>query len=207
MLFEQFVCISCRWMSEIVRRQVTLENIKRQVNICNAGDANNSTYTSSAGGMAMSSGGSYISSTGSNGTSTVHNPLTTSDQGLLQRQRQVLQMQDAAILDIEKGVDRLHQTVNSPMFSLMTFKIHDIFLLMIWIVYWQAIEIGKETKVQTKILDELDLHVDQATVGLKNEAKHAEEVNRKSEVCYMYICIIVEVIVLVILILILFIKV
>jgi t-SNARE complex subunit (syntaxin) len=167
-------------MSEIVRRQVTLENIKRQVNICNAGDANNSTYTSSAGGVAMSSGGSYASSTGSNGTSTVHNPLTISDQGLLQRQRQELQMQDAAILDIEKGVDRLHQT---------------------------AIEIGKETKVQTKILDELDLHVDQATVGLKNEAKHAEEVNRKSEVCYMYICIIVEVIVLVILILILFIKV
>lgn len=71
----------------------------------------------------------------------------------------------------------------------------------------QALEIGKETKTQNKILDELDLHVDQATVGLRNETKHAEEVNRKSQVCYMYICIIIEVIVLVILVLILFVHV
>jgi hypothetical protein len=167
-------------MSEIVRRQVILENMKRQVNICNSGDVSNSAYTATVGGIAMSSASTFSSSTSANGTSTVHNPLMTSDQGLIQRQRQVLKLQDEALLDIEKGVDRLHQT---------------------------AIEIGKETKVQTKILDELDLHVDQATVGLRNETKHAEEVNRRSQVCYMYICIIVELIVLVILILILFVKV
>lgn len=104
-----------RWMSEIVRRQVILENMKRQVNICNSGDVSNSAYTATVGGIAMSSASTFSSSTSANGTSTVHNPLTTSDHGLIQRQRQVLKLQDEALLDIEKGVDRLHQTVSKEL--------------------------------------------------------------------------------------------
>jgi hypothetical protein len=39
------------------------------------------------------------------------NPLLTSDQALLQRQREILRLQDSALGDIEKGVDRLHTQV------------------------------------------------------------------------------------------------
>ncbi len=59
-------------------------------------------------------------------------------------------------------------------------------------------EIGEELKVQNAVLDNLDVHVDTATGGLKEETKHAEEVRVKGQVCYMYICIIVEVIVILI---------
>ena len=40
-----------------------------------------------------------------------HNPLIVSEKALLQRQREVLKQQDLALLDIEKGVDRLHNQV------------------------------------------------------------------------------------------------
>ncbi len=39
------------------------------------------------------------------------NPLLTSDRALIQRQREVMQMQDSMLVDIEKGVDRLHNQV------------------------------------------------------------------------------------------------
>jgi len=42
----------------------------------------------------------------------VHNPLNISDKGLILRQQQVMKEQDKVLLDIEKGVDRLHQQVN-----------------------------------------------------------------------------------------------
>lgn len=119
------------------------------------------------------------SSVTSSANTTVINPLTTTDRGLVQRQKEVMKMQDDMILDIEKGVDRIHQT---------------------------ALEIGKEVKVQSKILDQLDTHVDEATEGLREETRHAESIGRKGQVCYMYICICVEVIILVILILIFFVK-
>jgi len=55
-----------------------------------------------------------------------------------------------------------------------------------------------------KILEELDHHVDVATEGLREETKHAEQIRRKSQVCYMYICIVVEVVVLLVLIILVF---
>lgn len=41
----------------------------------------------------------------------IHNPIIVSEKVLLQRQREVLKQQDLALLDIEKGVDRLHNQV------------------------------------------------------------------------------------------------
>lgn len=40
------------------------------------------------------------------------NPLLTSDRALIQRQREVMKMQDEMLVDIEKGVDRLHTQVS-----------------------------------------------------------------------------------------------
>ena len=57
-------------------------------------------------------------------------------------------------------------------------------------------EIGEEIKVQNAVLDSLDMHVDVATDGLKEETKHAEAVRVKGQVCYMYMCIIIEVIII-----------
>lgn len=48
------------------------------------------------------------------------------------------------------------------------------------------------------VLDSLDMHVDVATEGLKEETKHAEEVRIKGQVCYMYICIVIEVVIILI---------
>jgi hypothetical protein len=41
----------------------------------------------------------------------VRNPLTT-DKALVSRQEQIIKMQDEAVLDIGKGVDRIHQQVS-----------------------------------------------------------------------------------------------
>ena len=45
-------------------------------------------------------------------------------------------------------------------------------------------------------------HVDSATDALTSEAKHADEVRRKAEGCYMYICVAVEFVIIILLLLI-----
>ena len=49
--------------------------------------------------------------TAGNGDVSTFNPMATSDKALLQRQREVMKMQDEMLGDIEKGVDRLHNQV------------------------------------------------------------------------------------------------
>lgn len=65
-------------------------------------------------------------------------------------------------------------------------------------------EIGQETKVQVKIIEDLDRHVDVATEGLQQETKHAEQIRRKGQVCYMYICIVIEIVIILILVILTF---
>jgi hypothetical protein len=48
-------------------------------------------------------------------------------------------------------------------------------------------------------LEELDSRVEVATAGLREEAKHADDVRKQTQNCYSYICILVEVILLAIL--------
>lgn len=104
---------------------------------------------------------------------TTHNPLNVSDRGLALQQQQMIKEQDKIMLDIEKGVSRLHE---------------------------QARDIGTEARIHNQILEQLDVNVDIATAGLTEETKHAEDVRRSSRMCKLYICVAVEVIVLVILI-------
>ena len=103
--------------------------------------------------------------------------LGTSDKGLVQRQQEVMKQQDAMLEDIGKGVNRL---------------------------YVQAKNIGEETKTHVRLLDDLEAHVDDTTVALTSEAKHAETVREKSQACWMYICVAIEVIILILLLMIAF---
>jgi len=49
-------------------------------------------------------------------------------------------------------------------------------------------------------LDDLDTNVEDATVGLREESKHADEVRKKANNCYLYVCVLVEIVVLAILV-------
>jgi hypothetical protein len=102
-----------------------------------------------------------------------YNPVATSDRALVQRQQEVIKLQDDMLLDVEKGVDRLHN---------------------------QALQIGDEVKAHVRLLDDLDSNVDIATAALQAEARHAERIKDKAQVCWMYICVAVETIVLFLLI-------
>ena len=102
---------------------------------------------------------------------------TLTNKGLAQRHKETIQLQDEMIEDISKGVDVLHN---------------------------QALEIGHETKVQMRILDEMDTNVDRAAVGLSEEAKHADNVRESSNACAMYICIVIEIIAIIILLIVVF---
>lgn len=73
-------------------------------------------------------------------TNSVYNPVTTSDRGLIQRQQDVMRLQDDMIAEIGVGVDRLHG---------------------------QAVAIGEETKIHSRLLDDLDTNVDMATAALQ----------------------------------------
>lgn len=89
----------------------------------------------------------------------------------MQRQKEVMAQQDLMMLDIEKGVGRLHE---------------------------KALTIGDEAKMHNRLLDDLDTNVDIATAALQEEARHAQEIKDKARVCWLYVCIAVEVVILVI---------
>lgn len=40
-----------------------------------------------------------------------YNPVSTTDRGLVQRQRDVMKLQDDMLMEIESGVDQLHGKV------------------------------------------------------------------------------------------------
>jgi len=63
----------------------------------------------------------------------------------------------------------------------------------------QASDIGDETKVHNHLLEAFNENVDASADALKEEAKHAEVVRKKTRMCKLYVCIAVEVAILVIL--------
>ena len=99
------------------------------------------------------------------------------DKALLQRQKEMIQLQDEMITEIGVGVEKLHHV---------------------------AVAIGDEARIHTRLLDDLDETVEIATTALQAESKHAEAIKEKSKICYMYICIAVQVIVIVLLLILAF---
>jgi len=53
--------------------------------------------------------------------------------------------------------------------------------------------------VHSKLIDNIDSNTDNAAEGLREEALHANEVRKKSEVCSLYVCIAIELIIMIIL--------
>eukprot|EP01033_Poteriospumella_lacustris_P011249 gene11248-7997_t len=158
--------------SEVARRQLVLDYLKKQM--ADVKTMNSSTTRSNFTGITGGNGnGSSSSGYVSPSPKSEFNPMNTTDRGLVQRQKEVMKLQDDMIMEIETGLTSLHG---------------------------KALAINEETKIHTRLLDDLDTNVDIATAALQAEAKHAHEIKEKAQVCYMYICIAVEVIVLVLLI-------
>jgi len=88
-----------------------------------------------------------------------------------------MKVQDEMLLDIGAGVQRLHH---------------------------QALTIGDEAKMSSRLLDDLDGNVEMATQALHAEAKHAKEIREKTRNCWLYVCIAAEVVVILILLIIAF---
>jgi hypothetical protein len=161
--------------SELARRMMIIENLKKSIGLIRNTDSSLGTGGPNKSSSVGSVGGSF----GGSDDFTKNPMIHVSDAGLVQQQREQMKKQDMMILNIEQGVNRLHQ---------------------------KAVAIGDESKLQNRMLDDLDVHVDIATEGLREEAKHADEVKETGKVCYMYICAAVEIIVLFILILIMVMK-
>ena len=113
----------CRVASEIGRRQVLLENMKKllvsmiltlhvtisHLTIVSSNQTSGAIKESSAAPANSIKSGGRLSVDSSRGSAT-SNPMA-SEQALLQRQRDVMKMQDNMLLDIETGVGRLHEKV------------------------------------------------------------------------------------------------
>lgn len=180
--------------SEIARRQVVMDNLRKQIpmiavtgrKLFGGGASNSNSAASSARNSLASEPRNSQSGGNSNRNSDITmSPMmssssdssTLTNKGLVQRHKETIQLQDEMIEDISRGVDVLHS---------------------------QALEIGHETKIQTRLLDEMDTNVDKAALGLGEEAKHADNVRETSNACAMYICIALEVVAIIILLIIVF---
>mmetsp|Transcript_4282 Transcript_4282/g.8926 ORF Transcript_4282/g.8926 Transcript_4282/m.8926 type:complete len:198 (+) Transcript_4282:131-724(+) len=87
-------------------------------------------------------------------------PSTPMDR--LAQQRMVAAEQDVLIDEIADGVDRLHD---------------------------RAIMINEESTLHKSLLDDMDVDVDKATMGLRQQTKTANKIRQSTSNCYMYICI------------------
>jgi hypothetical protein len=66
-------------------------------------------------------------------------------------------------------------------------------------LHQQASDIGDESKVHNSMLVAFNDNVDASADALREEAKHAEVVRKKTRMCKLYVCVAVEVAILVIL--------
>jgi len=174
-------------ISELSRRQVVTENLKKMLPLLTvsgsalvAGKQQQQAAAGGGGGgvdpiPAPGKASAARNSESSNRPSLsalVMNPIqlgSVSDRGLVQRQEDVIKQQDTIIADIELGVERLHQ---------------------------RALDIGEEAKVHNKIISNLDVHVDGATTGLREETRRVERVRLASRTCCLYLCIVAEIVII-----------
>ena len=153
--------------SEIARRQVLIENLRKLM----YGPLPQCEVTMKTAPSVSMGAPSIMPSS----SSSAYNPIATSEKQLIQRQQDIMRIQDEMILDIGAGVDRLNE---------------------------QAKAIGEEAKIHTRLLDDLDGTVELATAGLQAEARHAAVIKEKSRMCWLYICVIVEIIIILLLVII-----
>lgn len=164
--------------SELARRQILLDNLKKQVtqapmsaallvthslsSASASNDSNNSPMHPRASGAAFgdapASGGG---GGGGVGSTQVH------------RHKDMIRLQDEMLQDIERGVGRLLD---------------------------QAGTIKEEAREQTSLMGGLEARVDEAARGLESETERARQMRLKVQLCWMYGAISAELILLLLLI-------
>jgi len=152
--------------SETIKRKILIDNLKK--NLCLLSPSSNTLNPLQI---------SRPSNSSSNNDNTNKYSITTPDSILIERQKDIIRIQDQMLTDIDKGVGRIKD---------------------------QAFTMNDEIKLQNKILTKLDNQVDDATVGLREEARHAEQIRQKSQMCVLYICVLIEIIVIAILLVVLY---
>ena len=95
-----------------------------------------------------------------------------SEAQILQQQDAIMRQQDDVLGDISRGVGNLKQ---------------------------HAENIGQETDMHVRLLDEMEGDVGDAQDGLQNETERATRVRKSSNNCKLYLCIILLFVVLIIL--------
>ena len=158
--------------SELSRREVLLENLRVMMLKGVHSTAASASASASASFATNVSGGSFSTHSINSQPGTAYNPVEISNKGLSVQREQVLKQQDAILGQINVGVDRL---------------------------FHQAVNIGEEASVHSRLLDSLDDNVEVTQRALKEEAKHAEVIREKTRFFYLYLCIAFEVIVIVLL--------
>ena len=106
-----------------------------------------------------------------------YNPVATSEAGLSMRVMEMHHIQNDMVRDIGQGVDRLHE---------------------------QALTLGDETQLHTRLLDDMEANVDFAIEELQYDAERTERLREQVHFTKLYIILIVEVIIVFFLLLYLF---
>jgi hypothetical protein len=104
---------------------------------------------------------------------TIQTPADPTLQAYQQTAQTVMSVQDEMLDQLGSGVSRLHN---------------------------QAMLINEESTLHVNLLHEMDEDVESATMGLRQEAKHAERIREQSSVCKLYMIIAGETVLLVFLI-------
>jgi len=158
--------------SELSRRQVLVDNLKRQ---CELLQGKVSTAGTSVGGSGGDDEGGEVNSTSINvrsvnGSETTE-PLQTQSGGSLSK-KQVIQNQEELILDIGAGVDRLRAN---------------------------ALLINDEVSLHTRLLDDFDSDVGLATAALQAEANRASQIKERTNLYRLYVILAIEAFILAVL--------
>ena len=157
--------------SETAKRKILTDNLRKNLYLLSPSTNNNNTLNP----LQISRPSNSNSSSNYNNTNKYS--ITTPDNILIERQKDIIRIQDEMLTDIDRGVGRIKD---------------------------QAFTMNDEIKLQNKILTKLDHQVDDATVGLREEARHAEQIRQKSQMCVLYICVLIEIIIIAILLVVLY---
>ena len=177
-------------VSEIARRQVLVDNIKKLVLTLKGQSLSESSNSSSISSHpytedvinanSASIKASVLSeasgAVGSGAQSTGYSAVNTSEKGLAMRLMDMAGLHNELLQDIDSGVVRLHA---------------------------QAVDMQTETSMHERLLDHMEGNVDMAIISLQEEAKRISKAKEKVFAFRLNMCLCIEVVILILLLLIL----
>jgi len=161
--------------SEQARRQVLIDNIKKQLGVLGGTREMDGSYaheiTAESEVEAVAEAETVIFNSGRT-NSAAYNALFTSELGLQMRATEVESVHDSLLNDIGSGVSRLHGLAHG---------------------------LHEEVDIHEALLDSMNDSVDMATISLQAEARRAAALKEKVVSLRLYLCLAVEVAVLLLL--------